>query len=177
MNEYKNDNSTLEQKESEIFYMNTDLLISWREILWKASLNETTVFLINDLERLYEIKEKLTNFRLYTPDKVYNKFISEFNKTMYLIQKCLIKTLNDSKFPDEKREKFGLFISKLELNHEEDEEKGKTISELREEDPTTKMILKDLGLSDSKIEEIIKTGKKMDNECVLDVEKNGKLNK
>jgi len=177
MNEYKSDNSTLEQKESEIFYMNTDLLISWREILWKTSLNGTTGFLVDDLEGLYEIKEKLTNFRLYTPDEVYNKFIIEFNKTMYLIQKCLIKTLNDSKFPDEKREKLDLFISKLELNHEEDEEKEKTVSELREEDPTTKMILKDLGLPDSKIEEIIKTGKKMDIEFVLDVEKNGKLNK
>lgn len=178
---YDGDYSVLIEKESEIFYKNIDILKSWRTTLWNANVNGTFEFINSncneELKELYEVKESLTNFRQFTPDEVYKEFVKEYNKTMYLLEKSYMKLVNENKVSNNNEEQVNDIISSLEKVSQEDENREITIMELQQEDPTTYLELEDMGLPESKIEEIINSGYRADGMSLLDVNKNKDFDK
>lgn len=177
MNNIDGDNSTLIESETNILKKNIDILKSWRETLWDSVFKGTSAFLISDLGNVYEMLEDLTSFKQYVPDKIYEEFVREYDMTMLLLQKCLIKSVNDALLPADENEQLMVkeLISKIEDSQQNNGNMGAVIQSLRAEDPSTRKTLENLDLPKEKIDEILASGYTVEN--VLDVEPISELKK
>lgn len=177
-NEYgTGDYSTLIEFETNIFRQNIDILKSWRKTLWNSVLKGTSAFLITYLGDIYGMLEELTNFRQYAPDDIYEEFVKEYHMTMFLLQKCLIKSVNEDLLPADEEEKLKIkgLISKIGVSQQDKGNMESVIASLKSEDPSAQKTLENLGLSQEKIEEIIASGYTV--ESILDVELTSELRK
>lgn len=176
-NNVDGDYSTLIEFETNIFRQNIDILKSWRKTLWDSAFNGTSAFLISYLGNIYEMLDDLTNFKQYAPDKIYEEFVREYDMTMLLLQKCLIKSVNENLLPTDENEqsKIKELISKIENSQQNNEKKETIICSLRAEDPSTLKTLEKLGLPKEEKEKILASGYTV--ESVLDIEPNFKLKK
>ena len=169
------DYSALVQSETNIFQQNIDILRLFRKTLWDSKGNSS--FLISHLYDIYEMKENLSKFRQYVSSKIYEKFIEEYEMTMLLIQKFLIKSINEHFLPHggDEQIKIEELIFKIENMLQEKGDITNIVLALKQEDPSTRKILESLGLSDLKIEEIISSGYVV--ESILDITLNSELRK
>lgn len=170
MNNVDGDYSTLIEFETNIFRQNIGILKSWRKTLWDSVFKGTSAFLISYLGNIYEMLEDLTNFRQYASDEIYEEFVREYDMTMLLLQKCLIKSVNQSLLPTDENEQLRIkeLISKIENSQQNNGNMDAVIYALRAEDPSTRKTLEKLGLPKEKIEEILASGHTV--ESILDVE-------
>lgn len=178
VNEYKNgDYSTLVEFENNIFRQNIDILKSWRQTLWDSVLKGTSAFLLPHMEGIYELKEEMTNYKQYASLDTYEEFLKEYDMTMVLLQKCLIKSVNEKLLPvsEEEQNKINDLISKIEIDHQKAKNMDSIILALREEDPSIQKVLENLGFPKEKIEEIIASGYTIDS--ILDIELISELKK
>lgn len=163
------DYSHLIEAETEVFSKNIDILRGWRETIWDSVFKRTSAFLVPYLDGLFEMQEELVNFKQYAPNEVHENFLKEYNMTMLLLQKSLIKSCNENLLPhtEEDQIKVKELISKIGT-YQQDKDLEEVIALLRNEDPSVKKALEDLGLPQEKIEEIIASGYNV--ESVLDIE-------
>lgn len=113
--------------------------------------------MVSDLGNVYEMLEDLTSLRQYVPDKIYEEFVREYDMTMLLLQKCLIKSVNDALLPADENEQLMVkeLISKLEDSQQNNGNMEAVIQSLRAEDPSTRKTLENLDLPKEKIDEIL----------------------
>ena len=168
-NEYNNNDSTLAEFGTNIFRQNIDILRSWRKTLWNSNFKGTSAFLITDLDGIYEMLEDLTDFKQHTPNEVYEEFVKEYDMTMFLLQKCLIKSVNHNILPAGEAEQLQIkeLISKIEISQQNKTNMESILISLRAEDPTVQKTLEGLGLPQEQIKKIIASGYTI--ESVLDV--------
>lgn len=177
MNNVDGNYSFLIKSETDIFQQNIDILKSWRKTLWDSAFKGTSAFLISYLGSIYEMLEDLTNFRQYAPDEIYEEFVREYDMTMVLLQKCLIKSVNEALLPADENEQLKIkeLISKIGVSQQNNRNMEAVISALRAEDPSTRKTLEKLGLPKDKIEKILTSGYSV--KSVLDVEPISELKK
>lgn len=171
------DYSTLAKPKENIFFQKIDLLKSWRKRLWESVFKGSSAFLVPHLDNIIAILDELTHFKQYASDEVYKEFVQEYYMTMLLLQKCLIKSVNEGLLPHDEVEQLNIqdLISKIENLQQNKDNMESILASLREEDPSTQLALENLGLSQEKIEEIISTGYTV--ESVLDVKYSSELRK
>lgn len=171
------DFSELVKSEINIVERNIDILKSWRETLWDSVSKGTSAFFVSYLDDIFNIYEKLNDFRQYLPDEVWNDFVREYQMTMFLIRKCLIKSLNDNFLPasEEDQSKIKELITKIEVMQQNYNDIDTIVTLLRQEDPSTRKSLETLGLPKERIDDIIASGYVV--ESVLDVKPTGNARK
>lgn len=177
MDNVDGDYSTLIESETNIFRQNIDILKYWRKMLWVSAFEGTSAFLISYLGNIYDLLEDLTDFRQYVSDEIYEEFVREYGMTMFLLQKCLIKSVNLDLLPTDENEQLKIkeLIIKIENFQQNNANMEAMICALKNEDPTTKRTLEKLGLPKEKIKEILASGYSV--ESVLDVEPISELKK
>lgn len=171
------DFSELVKSEIKIVEKNIEILRSWRETLWDSVFKGTSAFFVSYLDDIFNVYEQLDNFRLYLPDEVWSNFVREYQMTMFLIQKCLIKSLNDNLVPasEEDQLKIKDLITKIEIMQQNYSDIDTIVMLLKKEDPSTRKSLEDLGLPKERIDEIVASGYSV--ESVLDVKLMGNTRK
>ena len=163
--------------EISFYEKNTEMLKQWREILWDSGAKRSAVFMLPYLKGIYGMKSNLDEIREYVSPEIYESFIKEYNMTIYLLYKCLIKLRNKYSFSINESDNLEIdsIISQVSNYIENSMDVNSTLLALREEDQSTQKVLKEIGLPEDKIEEIILAGHRLDS--VLDTEPSSKLKK
>lgn len=152
--------STLQETEEKIILDNVTILQSWRKTLWDASFNGTAAFIAPLFVGICDMKGDLENFKQYASDEVFNELVSEYNKTMFLMDRCLSAVPENGFMPsgEDNLQAFEQVKTKLAAFRQENIDREAVVAALREEDPTTRKSLEAMGLDEEKIKEILASG-------------------
>ena len=156
---------------------NIEILKSCREILWSSGYKRSTVIILPYLSGIYDIKSKLDENKEYISSQIYKNFVQEYNMTIYLFYKCMIKLKNkyESTILEPDMNKINDLISNFGGYIETITDLDTTVSLLRKEDTSLQKTLSESGLPEDKITEIIAAGYALPN--VLDEEPKNNLKK
>ena len=176
INDIKN-YSKITEDATNIFNQNIEMLKGWREIFWETSFKDTSAFVAPNLGNICESKEDLTYMKKFVSQEIFDEFIKEHDMTIYLINKCLIKAVNEQLLPTSREDKIKIeeIISKTSILIDEFDDLEKTVECLRKEDQTTQKFFESTGLDEDRIKTIIESGHRVDS--VLDVELKNNLRK
>lgn len=150
----------LKETEEKIILDNITILQSWRKTLWDASFNGTAAFIAPLFVGICDMKDDLESFKQYASDEVFNELASEYNKTMFLMDRCLSNASENGFMPsgEDNLQALQQVKDKLEVFRQENIDKEAVVAALREEDPTTRKSLEAMGLDEEKIKEILASG-------------------
>ena len=160
------DFSELTKKEDEIFHQYIKMLQDWRDMLWQSSILGTSAFLATTIKDMFSLKDELVIYDFVSAE-VAAEFDKEFYMTMYLFEKCLTKSENKNMTPssDEYKTAVEEIRDKLEEYSDSIHDEG-IVTALKEEDPTARKALEQLGFESDRIDEILAKG--YNPESVLD---------
>lgn len=151
---------TLQETENKILLDNINILKLWRKTLWDASFNGTVAYVAPLFVGICDMKDDLERFKQYTSDEVFNEFVSEYNKTMFLMDRCLSSVPENGFMPsgEENLQTLDQIKAKLETFKQENIDREAIILALSEEDPTSRKSLEAMGLDKETIEGILASG-------------------
>lgn len=144
----------------QFFEYNKNILIEWRELLWESGHKRSTVLLLPYIKGIYPIKSNLDVVKEFVDPNVYENTIKEYNMTIYLLYKCLIKIKNrySSTIAENDMIEIDNIMKDLLEYIRNGMDMDTTVSLLRQEDKSTQKVLKEMGLPLEKIQEIIAAG-------------------
>lgn len=151
-----------------------EVLKQWRKLLWDAGFNNSTAILVPVLDDFSGMQNVAEHSKQFISAEIYESFVRELSMTVFLLHKCLIKSLN-SGIVGGREEEIKALISKLSAKEQTFENKEATLEALREEDPTLKEVLRTLGCSQEIQKKLKDSGFAV--ESVLDVEPVAELKK
>ena len=145
------------------------LLKDHRTILW--DMQEYTACNIDLFADFVDIKNNIDQFKKYIDSNQYDQFLKEYYMFIYLLDKCLIKSVNEENLPktENSRKQLQETTRKIKTVQVEMEDSKDIIDSLKEEDPTTRKVLTQLGLTENQIQLAIQKGFKVDS-TLLNVE-------
>lgn len=162
-------NKTKEFSCTDLILEDIELLKKYRDIMW-SNQGKASFFAYQYLQELPDLMEQRLELKDYVSDESFEQFEKEYQMTICLLEKCLIKAKNKGEMPsgDEDKQIIENILEKIaeakdDINYEE------IIEALRKEDVTTRKALESLGLSEEQIKKVLEKGIKVV-DSVLDVE-------
>lgn len=145
------------------------LLKDHRTILW--DMQEYTACNIDLFADLVNIKNSIDQFKEYVDSNQYNQFLKEYHMFIYLLDKCLIKSVNEDNLPktENSQKQLEETTRKIKDVQVEMEDSKDIIDSLKTEDSTAHKVLTQLGLTENQIQLAIQKGFKVDS-SILDIE-------